>query len=180
MATQEIAPRPMQLGDATLTDSSVHHAGTDEKGPHAAKPAGQADDANALGHVLPLAAADAHAIGEMQPVVISAEIDRGDLLAVAAPLPAAHPAGAQAALAVQPVHIDRTAGFDLVAPASARPSRSEAAHHALRFFPKSFGNPGGDLIPIASRAATASALRAACQAAQQRECSQAWPVLSTP
>ena len=35
----------------------------------------------------------------MQPVRLGAQIDRGDLLAVARPLPAAHPAGAQAALA---------------------------------------------------------------------------------
>ncbi len=43
----------------------------------------------------------------------------------------------------------------LAAPRSARPSRSEAAHHAPPFFPKSFGNFAGGAIPIARRAATA-------------------------
>jgi hypothetical protein len=30
-----------------------------------------------LGHVLPIAAADAHAVGELQPVVLSPQIDQG-------------------------------------------------------------------------------------------------------
>ena len=115
MPAQEIAPRPVQLGDAPAAGDPVHHAGTDEIWPRAAEAAGHADDADGLVDVLPLAAADAHAIGEMQPIVLGAQIDRGDLFAVARPLPAAHPAGAQAALAMQPVHVDRTAGFHLVA-----------------------------------------------------------------
>lgn len=42
------------------------------------------------------------------------------------------------------------------------------------------GRPTGALIPIAASADTALAFRAEYQAGQQRECSQAWPVGSTP
>src|SRR5271166_3416399 len=180
MPAQKIAPRPVQLGDAPAAGGPVHDAGADEIGPSSAEAAGHADDADGLVDVLPLAAADAHAIGEMQPVMLGAQFDRGDRFAVAHPLQAAHPAGAQAALAMQPVYVDRTAGFHLVATCAGRPSRSEAAHHAPPFLSKSFGNPAAVAIPNASKAATASARLAACQADQQCECSQAWPVDSVP
>ncbi len=42
------------------------------------------------------------------------------------------------------------------------------------------GNSVGSAIPIAAKAAIASALRPARQVVQQRECSQAWPVDSVP
>jgi hypothetical protein len=42
------------------------------------------------------------------------------------------------------------------------------------------GNSVGSAIPIAAKAAIASALRPACQVGQQREWSQAWPVDSVP
>src|SRR4051794_15807702 len=124
------------------------------------------DDADGLGNVLPVAAADAYTIGKAQPVGLGSEADRRDFLAVASPLPAAHPAGAQAALAVQPVHIEREASFHRVASRPARPSRSNAPHHALTFFPKSFVKFAGALIPIWASAATASAFRPAYQAAE--------------
>src|SRR5262245_18444567 len=38
----------------------------------------------------------------------------------------------------------------------------------------------GAVMPTLANAPTASAFRAACQLGQQRECSQAWPVGSTP
>ena len=180
MPAQEIAPRQVQLGDAPPAGDPVHHAGTDEIGPRASEATGNADDADGLGHVLPIAAVDAHTIGEMQPVGLGAQADRRDLLAVACPLPAAHPAGAQTALAAQPVHVERAAGFHRVAPRPARPSRSEAAHHALPFFPKSFGKFAGALIPISASAAIASAFRPAYQAEEQTECSQTSPALPMP
>src|SRR5271166_1209295 len=108
---QEIAPRSVEFGDAPPAGDAIHHAGTDEIRPCSAEATGYADDADGLGHVLPLAATDAHAIGEVQSIVLGAQIDRGDLFAVASPLPAAHPAGAQAAFAVQAVNVDRPAGF---------------------------------------------------------------------
>lgn len=46
-------------------------------------PKWHADDANGLGDILPFAAADTHAIGEMQPVGFGAQINRGDVLATA-------------------------------------------------------------------------------------------------
>src|SRR5690348_6477379 len=97
MPAQEIAPRQVQLGNAAPTDDTIHHARTDEKGPRASEAAGKADDADGLRHVLPVAAADAHTIGEMQPVGLGPQADRRDPLALALPFPAAHPAGAQAA-----------------------------------------------------------------------------------
>jgi hypothetical protein len=42
----------------------------------------------------------------MQTVVVGAQIDSGDLFAIARPLPAAGPARAKTARLVQPVHID--------------------------------------------------------------------------
>ncbi|MFN9960178.1 MAG: hypothetical protein ACK55I_44415, partial [bacterium] len=78
---------------------------TTRRPPRPAEAAGDADDADGLDHVLPLPTADAHAVGEVQPVGLGAQVDRRDLLAVTRPLPAARPAGAQAARLVQPVHV---------------------------------------------------------------------------
>ncbi len=97
--------------------------------------------------VLPIAVADAHAVGEMQVIVIGTQVDPGDLLAVSGPLQDARPAGPQAAFAMQPVHVERTASFHFGATRSAWPSRSEAAHHAAPFFAKSFGNSLGAANP---------------------------------
>src|SRR5215469_7220757 len=79
----------------------------------------------------------------MKPIGLGAQIDGGDLLAIACPLPATHPAGAQAAFAVQPVHVNRPVGLHRPPSRSTAPSRSETAHHAPPFFPKSSGNPAG-------------------------------------
>jgi hypothetical protein len=49
----------------------------------------------------------------MEPIGFGAHTDGGDLLAVARPLPAAHPPRAQTAFAMQAVDVDRTALFDL-------------------------------------------------------------------
>ena len=106
MPAHEISPRPVQFGDAPAASGPVHHAGADEIGPNSAEAAGHADDADGLVDVLPLAAADAHAIGEMQPIMFGTHIGRGDLVAVARPSPGTHPAGAQAALAMQSVRVD--------------------------------------------------------------------------
>jgi hypothetical protein len=59
-----------------------------------------------LGDILPIAAADADAIREVQPVSLCAQIDRSDIFALALPLPAATPAGTETACLVQTVHID--------------------------------------------------------------------------
>src|SRR4051794_657903 len=121
MPAQEVAPWPVQLGDAPPTGDTFHHTGTDEKGPRAPVSTGDADDVDGLGHVLLVAVAGAHAIGEMQLVHSGAQAYRRDPLAVARPLHAALPAGAQAALAVQPIHIDRATGVHRAATRPARP-----------------------------------------------------------
>jgi hypothetical protein len=87
----------MQFGDASAAGDPVHHTGTNEIRPRPAEAAGDADCADGLIHILPLVAADAHAIAEMHPIVFGTQIDRGDRFAVAGPLPAARPASAQAA-----------------------------------------------------------------------------------
>src|SRR5215472_1778966 len=79
----------------------------------------------------------------MKPIGLGAQIDGGDLLAIARPLPAAHRAGMQAACAVQAVHVERPAGFHRIAAQSTAPPRPEAAHHAPPFFPKSSRKPAG-------------------------------------
>src|SRR5208337_3082312 len=134
MPTEEIPARPVELGDASAAGDALHLAGADEIRSVAAKPAWHADHADGLRHVLPFTAGDAHAIGEMQLVVLGPQIDPAELLAVACPLPRAGPAGAQATRFVQLVHVDRAAGFHPFAPVAARPSRSEATHHAPPFF----------------------------------------------
>src|SRR5437868_8947859 len=149
--------------------STCHHAGTDEKGPRASEAASDADDAHGLGHVLPVSAADAHTIGEMHPVGIDAQADPRNPLTIMRPLPAARPAGAQTAFAMQPVHVERPAGFHRVAARPARPSRSEAAHYVAPFLPKSSGKLADAAIPIAANATIASALRPAYQTGWQRE-----------
>jgi hypothetical protein len=90
MPAQEISPRPVQLGDAPAAGGPVHDAGADEIRPSSAEAAGRADDADRLVDVLPLASADAHAIGEMQTIILGTHIRRGDLVAVARPLAAGH------------------------------------------------------------------------------------------
>ena len=65
MPAQEIAPGQVQLGDTPPAGDTVHDAGTDEKGPRAAEATGDADDADGLGHVLPVAATDAYPVGEL-------------------------------------------------------------------------------------------------------------------
>src|SRR5205823_7860237 len=73
MPAQEIAPRSVQFGDAPAAGDPVHNARADEIRPRTAEAAGHADNADGLGHVLPFAAADTHAIREMQPVVVRSE-----------------------------------------------------------------------------------------------------------
>ena len=90
MPAREIAPRPVQPGEAPAAGGAVHDAGAEEIGPLPAEAAGHADNADDLVDVLPLAAADAHAVGEMQPIIPGAHIGRGDPVAVARPLPAGH------------------------------------------------------------------------------------------
>jgi hypothetical protein len=68
MPAKEIASRPMQLGDTPPAGDPIHHAGTGEIWSRPAETAGDADYADGLGHVLPIATADAHAIVEMQSV----------------------------------------------------------------------------------------------------------------
>src|SRR4051794_31661869 len=74
---------------------TVHHPGTDEKGPRASETARDTDDTDGLGHVLPVAVAGAHTMGEMQLVHSGAQANPCNPLAVARPLHAALPAGAQ-------------------------------------------------------------------------------------
>src|ERR1700677_1521443 len=76
-------------------------------------------------------------------------------LAVPRPFPPPRPNGTKKTGPLQMVPIDRAASFDFIAARSARPSRSEAAHHALPFFPKSSGKLAGGAIPIATSAAKA-------------------------
>ena len=80
---QEIAPRRIQFGDAPAARCPIHDAGADEIRSRPTVAARHADDADALGYVLPLAAADTHAVAEMQPVGLRVQLDRGDLLAIA-------------------------------------------------------------------------------------------------
>src|SRR4051812_11578355 len=49
----------------------------------------------------------------------------------------AGPARCEAAVSVQPVHVEGAAGLDRAPPEAAAASRSRPAHHALPFFPKS-------------------------------------------
>lgn len=70
----------MQLGNAPAATDPIHHAGANEIGPRTTEPARRADDADGLGQVLPVPAADARAVGEIQPIGLGAQIDRGNLL----------------------------------------------------------------------------------------------------
>jgi hypothetical protein len=56
----------MELGDAPSACDAVHHAKADEIRATAAEPARNADDADGLFHVVPLAAGDARAIGKVE------------------------------------------------------------------------------------------------------------------
>ena len=87
MPAQEITAGPVQLGDAPPADPAVHDARTDEIGPRSTVLACDADDADALVDVLPIAAADAYAVGEMQLIEFGAQVDPSDSLAIARPLP---------------------------------------------------------------------------------------------
>lgn len=94
--TKEIAPRPVPLGTAPPAGNSVHHADADEMGLRATETIRYADDVDGLGHALPFAIADAHAIAEVQPVGLGAQVDQGGLLAIAGPLPTTCPARTEA------------------------------------------------------------------------------------
>src|SRR6266508_2379806 len=101
MPTQEIAPRPVELADPAPAGHAVDHTWADEKGPRSAEATGQADDADGLRHILPTAAADADAIGQIQLISLGAQINQGDFFPVATPFPTTEPAGAKAARLVQ-------------------------------------------------------------------------------
>ena len=89
MLAQEVAAGPVQLGDAPSAYDAVRHAGAEEVGPGAAEAAGHAHDPYGLLDLLPSAAIDAHAVGQMQPIRFGAQNDPGAPLAVLVPLPAA-------------------------------------------------------------------------------------------
>lgn len=72
MSAQEIAPRQVQLGDAPSAGDAIHNAGTDEVRPRATEATGDAGEANGLRNVLPVAAAGAYTIIEVQPVALGA------------------------------------------------------------------------------------------------------------
>jgi hypothetical protein len=97
MAAEKISACPIEFGDAPPAGDAIHHARTDEITPTATEAAGHADDADGLHRVLPLATIDAHAIGKVQSVGFGAHGNRGDLLAVMRPLPAAPTAKRKAA-----------------------------------------------------------------------------------
>ncbi len=59
MPAQEVAPRPVQLGNAPPASDPVHHAGTDEIRSRPTEAASDADDADSLVHILPFPTADA-------------------------------------------------------------------------------------------------------------------------
>jgi hypothetical protein len=86
MATEEIAALPIELRETPPTSNSIHHPRADEIGPRAAEPAGQMDDPDALCHIIPSAIANAHAVGELQPVGFGRQFDPGDLLPVFLPV----------------------------------------------------------------------------------------------
>src|SRR5262249_32859603 len=119
MPTQEIAPPPVELADPAPAGHAVDHAWADEIWPRSAEATGQADDADGLRHILPTAAADADAIGQMQLISLSAQINRGDFFPVAAPFPTnvatpfptPGPTGAKAARLVQSVHVYQATAF---------------------------------------------------------------------
>src|SRR5262249_3932332 len=105
-AAQEIATWPVQLSDTPAAGDAVHHTWANEIGPRATEAAGHADEAHGLGHLFPIAGTDIHPIRQMQPIVLGAQTNRGDLFAVASPLPPPPPATPQAALALEPVPVD--------------------------------------------------------------------------
>ena len=111
LPAQKIPIRPVQLGNSPTAGSPVSHAGTDEIRPRTAELARHADNADGLGYVFRLAATHAHAIREMQPVRFGSEIDRAEPFAIARPPPTPYPTGFETAFSMQPVHIDRAAGF---------------------------------------------------------------------
>jgi hypothetical protein len=126
---QEIAAALVELGDPPVACGSVHHAWTNEIGPLAAKAAGDVNEADCLGNILPFASAHAHSIAKMQPVAFATQADRSDLLSVSRPLRDARPARAQTVVATQSINIDRPVAFRCVAAKAAAQPRSDAAHH---------------------------------------------------
>jgi hypothetical protein len=106
VSAEEIASRSIKRGDAPSAGDSIEHAGTNKIWPRPTEAAGHTDDADGLGHFLPLAPAELHAIGKMQPIMLGAEIDPANPLAFVCPLPDTNPAGAQATLSMQLVDVD--------------------------------------------------------------------------
>jgi hypothetical protein len=62
----------VQFGDPSPARNSIHDTRAYKVRPGAPEAAWGLDDVDGLGHVLPLAAAGAHTIGEVQPVVLAA------------------------------------------------------------------------------------------------------------
>ena len=181
MPAQEIARRPVQLGDAPTAGDPVYDAGADEIGSSSAVAARHADYGDGLVDVLPLAAAVAHAVGEMQPIILGAHIGRGDPVAVARPSPdePIEPARKQPSRCSRFASIERQAST-LPRPEPAGRPDPKPPITRLPFYSKSFGNLAGVAIPIASSTATAWAFRRANQLDQQREWSHEWPAPSVP
>ena len=73
MAAKEISAWSVQLGDAPPAGEAVHDARADEVGPRSAESARHANNADGLHHVLPFAAANPHAIGEIESVGLGAQ-----------------------------------------------------------------------------------------------------------
>jgi hypothetical protein len=67
---EEVAPRSVELGNASAAGDIVHSAMADEIRPRAAEAAGCTDNPNGLSHVLPVVEALAHAIGKVESVAL--------------------------------------------------------------------------------------------------------------
>ena len=87
MTAEEIPPRPVQLRNAPPAGDAVHYAGAGETLPLAAETAGDVDGADSRGQVLPFATAHAHAVDQMEPIGLGAQVDPGDSFSVSRPLP---------------------------------------------------------------------------------------------
>jgi hypothetical protein len=106
VTAQKVSPCPMQLHNAPLTGDAVSHPRADEIGPHTAELACDVGNADSLGNILPFAITYSHSVSEVQPVILGPQIDRGDILAIAYPLPAASRARTKASCFVHFVHVD--------------------------------------------------------------------------
>ena len=115
--------------------SARHDTGTVKIGAVPAQAAGVPTDAHGLVDVLPVAAVPAHPVNQPQSVAAVLQGYVGDLLAVTCPYAAAAITSTQAAVAVEPVHIERSAFFDRTAAPVDASARTHAAHHnvALHF-----------------------------------------------